>query len=201
MTNQSVKIKKKELARLRGRPASPNLQRGKSHFGKVKTRLNFPKKRFGGFTLVETLVALLILSTGIMGIFVLISRDLSIASLIKNELIASHLTQEGIEVVRNLRDSDWHAERTFGFSIPDGTWIIQWNSSSLMALGSNPVLNKEGASGIYSYDSGTPTLFKRKITISTASGGEEKIITVRIEWVERGVNKLVQAEKHLYNWK
>ena len=163
-----------------------------------------------GFTLLETLVSLFILSIAITGAFSVISFNVGNANLIKNNFIASGLAQEGAEVVRNLRDTDWFAERTFGaFGNPDGTALpngiyqVQWNSNTLIANPSNPPLNKT-TEGFYTYDDGFPTIFQRAIEIKSVvpSSGPviEIIATVRITWQERGGQKEIEAEQHLFNW-
>ena len=60
-----------------------------------------------GFTLVEILVSLSIFSIALTAIFYLLTSNLKEASLIENNFIASGLVQEGMEVVRNIRDRDW----------------------------------------------------------------------------------------------
>ena len=42
------------------------------------------------------------------------------AAAIKNNFIASGLVQEGMEVVRNIRDQDWFLGNSFGASLADG---------------------------------------------------------------------------------
>lgn len=158
--------------------------------------------RDAGFTLIEGLLAFFILTLGVLGSYAVVSRNLSVAVGIKNELIAVQIAEEGTEVVRNIRDNDWHAGSVFGASIPDGTWRVQWNSTTLLAVASTP-LKLDSASGLYSYDSGTDTLFSRAVTISTPAGegAIRRIVTINVTWKERGVSKSVQAEEHLYNWK
>jgi hypothetical protein len=123
------------------------------------------------------------------------------ATEIKNSYIASGLAQEGMEVVRNVRDSGWFAGTAFNDAIPDGSYRVQWNSTGLIPLGANPPLLKDGLRGIYAYDAGTATPFKRTISIVTAASDVEKIITVTVSWNERGIAKSVSAEDHLFNWR
>ena len=161
------------------------------------------KNKETGLTLVEAIVSFFILTSAIIGSFVLVQKNLAIASIIKNEVIATQLAEEGIEVIRNLRDGDWHSGRVFGTSIPDGTFLVQWDSTALLP-NSSDFLKLNSSNGLYDYNSiGTDTLFQRSIVISTNSGesGIRKIITVNVSWIERGGNKLIQAEEHLFNWK
>lgn len=66
---------------------------------------NKNKKHNKGFTLIETLVALFILSLVFASVISLMSSTVFSARYAKNEIKAMYLAQEGIDYVRNLRDS------------------------------------------------------------------------------------------------
>lgn len=150
-----------------------------------------------GFTIVELLATLLLL-LAMVQIFVSLVRDINNSTLIRDNLIATNIVQEGVEVARNIRDRDWFLGNSFGTSLPDGAWRIQWNSLALIPLGENPVL-KKSASGFFNYDSGDSTVFKRVMTISRISANEIKLNS-SVEWNFRGGPKTVSAELHLFNW-
>lgn len=63
-----------------------------------------------GFTLVETLVAVAILSIAIMAPLYEASRGIIAAQNSSYQLTASYLAQEGIEFVRMMRDNDYLAK-------------------------------------------------------------------------------------------
>lgn len=159
------------------------------------------KKYSSGFTLVEVMVSLFILSVAITAILALMISNDQAALSVKNNYIASGLVQEGMEIVRNLRDSDSLNDQLFGTSLNDGTYIVQWNSVGLSPVneGSQPFLNINTNNGLYSYDAGAPTIFKRLITVSTPRSDEKKIV-VTVTWQERNQPKAVTAENHLFNW-
>lgn len=56
------------------------------------------------FTLLETIVAIYVLLTGIVGVMSLSQQNLQAASVFRSQLIAANLAQEGMEMVRNQRD-------------------------------------------------------------------------------------------------
>ncbi len=153
-----------------------------------------------GFTLVEALVSLLIFSVALTAIFSLLTNNLKDASLVEHNFVASGLVQEGMEVVRNIRDSDWYTGNPFGTAIPDGSYRVQWNSQALLLLSPDPYLKKDSGNGLVSYDAGNDMIFKRTVTISAVSGVEKRVV-VSVTWSERGVSKSVSAEDHLFNWK
>lgn len=159
-----------------------------------------------GFTLIETLVSLFILSLAITGAFAVISYNVGSANSIKNSFIASGLAQEGLEIVRNLRDQDWFQQPAsqFGYfgtgSAASGPYRIQWNSIKLDSTTTNPLL-EDPTSGLYNYDSGTATIFHRTIQIDPVPPGNVEIkVTVTVTWGDRGSTKQLSAEEHLYNW-
>jgi prepilin-type N-terminal cleavage/methylation domain-containing protein len=151
-----------------------------------------------GFTLIEVLVSLFILGTAITGITYVITTNSSDAQLIKNSYIASGLVQEGVEVVRNLRDSDVLQGNSFGASLSDGTYSVQWDSRVLGAQ-ADSYLGFDSGTHMYSYSSGAPTIFKRSVVISTESSIEKKIL-VTVTWSERNLPKSVIAEDHLFDY-
>lgn len=166
---------------------------------------NFDYKQ-NGMTLIETLVALFVLSIALTGAFTMIVSNLANAKAAQNSFIASGLAQEGIEVVRNLRDSDWLAspQREFGslgsFAGPlaDGIYCLEWNSVELIDFGCDSTLYKS-ATGVYQYDiGGTPTPFRRTVAITRS--GDEIVVVVTVSWSDRSRAKQIQAETHLYNW-
>ncbi|MFA5936775.1 MAG: prepilin-type N-terminal cleavage/methylation domain-containing protein [Candidatus Paceibacterota bacterium] len=78
--------------------------------GKNKTKKgfihqNFLKKISGGFTLVETLVAVSIFSVSVIALMSFLATNISNTGYAKNKIIAAYLAQEGIEYIRNMRDT------------------------------------------------------------------------------------------------
>jgi len=59
----------------------------------------------GGFTLVETLVSLFIFSLSVTAIIVVSGKGVADTTIAKNKIIAVALAQEGIEIMRNIRDT------------------------------------------------------------------------------------------------
>lgn len=77
----------------------------------------------GGFTLVETLVALAVILAATVGPVSLITRGLSDFSSSKNKLIATNLAQEGIELVRAVRETNIVCD------ILNGPVVWPWNEN------------------------------------------------------------------------
>ena len=145
---------------------------------------------------------------GLIPAFTLASSSLTLAGSIQNSLVATHLAQEGVEVVRAIRDADWFAGNSFGKSLdsctsPDATikCRVQYDSTSTTQLPilDNPALKKDPDTGLFQYTKGADTLYHREVTITAISAHERKVI-VTITWNERSGTKTFELEDHLYDW-
>lgn len=63
------------------------------------------KRETGGFSLIETIIALFVLTIGVVGAFIVVSKAIHVSPSVRQELIAANLAQEAIEAVRNIRDN------------------------------------------------------------------------------------------------
>src|SRR3989344_2240320 len=151
--------------------------------------------RSKGFTLVEALVTLVILSTALGPSLILTSNITKTSTRTKNNLIAANLAQEGVEVIRSIRDTNWFTGNSFDQGLADGSYRVEWDSASVMAMSSNPPLKESG--GLYGYTSGVDTLFKRTVSIYKANSSELRVIS-EVTWPERGVDRSVKIESHLF---
>lgn len=165
---------------------------------KPKTYNLQPKPR--GFTLVETLVAIAILSLAITGPLVIAEKGLSSALYAQDQITASYLAQDALEYIRNVRDNDIGASGYF-----DTAWLSQFGScvgtgnscyvDTTLAV-SNSAVNACSTScpaikldttmgdpdfGFYQYGAGQPTIFTRTINI-TSVNSDEALVTVTVSW-------------------
>ncbi|MFA6415004.1 MAG: type II secretion system protein [Candidatus Paceibacterota bacterium] len=94
---------------------------------------NSQKKR--GFTLIETMIAITILTLAIAGPIFTASRAIIAAQIARDQLIATYLAQEGIEYVRAMRDDEFlSAYQAGGASVSSAAWagfITGSNASSI----------------------------------------------------------------------
>ncbi len=79
----------------------------------------FKIKIAAGFTLIETLVAVVILATAIAGPLTIASKGLSAALVAKNQTTAEFLAQDAVEYVRFVRDSN---------RLTNKSWLTRLNS-------------------------------------------------------------------------
>src|SRR3989338_7743588 len=71
----------------------------------MKFFLKKVNKQNSGFTLVEMLVAVSIFTVSLLGIMSVIASGISDTGYAKKKIIATYLAQEGIEYIRNMRDT------------------------------------------------------------------------------------------------
>lgn len=161
----------------------------------------------GGFTIIESLIALMILSLALSPMLVVVTMSSRIATSVKNNLVAAMLAQEGIEVVRAVRDANWLNGRSFNVGLNENTigstrdGLVQYDTASdLLTYDANTKLNLNTTSGVYSYTDATPTIFSRKISITRVSAVELKIIS-EVTWNERSRSRIISVEDHLFDWK
>lgn len=162
------------------------------------------------FTIIEVMMAIFVLTVAVGGSFALIQQTLVSASINQQKLIAYYLAQEGIEIVRNIRDSNWLEKR----SIPTISWddgiadnlsvgqfqnyLADYNKLELISF-EDKVLNLD-EDGFYSYSVGTPTRFKREITIQKTDDDSFEV-SVKVQWTERRRTHNIEVIDLLYNWK
>lgn len=76
-----------------------------------------------GFTLLETLVAVMILSLAVAGPLYVADRALVAAHISRDQLTASYLAQEGIEYIRSMRDREFlYAHDSGDLTASDDAW-------------------------------------------------------------------------------
>ncbi|MFA6437636.1 MAG: hypothetical protein WC242_04955 [Candidatus Paceibacterota bacterium] len=164
-----------------------------------------------GFTLLETLFAILILTTGFFSTFSLLRKSISTTTTNVNQLIATNLAQEGIEIVRNIRDSQYASGYSWAEvlnSLNSGSCSgceADIDSTSLSV--SDQYLKIDPVNNRYQYASGEGTIFKRKINIDQGQGVCSEIpnpsdcvkIDVEVSWQERGQDFNFGAENYIYN--
>lgn len=174
-----------------------------------------------GFTLIELMISIFILSVGIIAVYGAFSIMAILSSEASDRLTAAYLAQEGVEIIRNIRDTNWLNPQEFG--------VIEWDRGldacenelgcevdyTTTGFGSTPVypwqetplvINSE--TGFYGYDSsGTATKFTRKITIDTSLAPDALRVKAEVFWDRKpsilspigGIDS-VAAESVLYDW-
>lgn len=80
------------------------------------------------FTLVETIIAITVIGLTITAAAQLTQSSLKVGRSTMNKFISFHLAEEGIEIIRNMRDSNWLQNSAWRKGLEDGTYVIIENS-------------------------------------------------------------------------
>lgn len=161
-----------------------------------------------GFSLAEVIIAAFITIIGIIGAMSLITYSISNVAVGRSQIIAASLAQEGMEVVRNIRDSNWIEDVDWNDGLTDsdcsGGCRVQYNGQSLVSFADTFLqINSSGLygyNGVEGFSGGANTLFKRRIEITNVSAIEIKVVSW-VTWNERSRSYEIKAESRLYNWK
>ena len=167
-------------------------------------KLRFKNK---GFSLIEIIVAIGVIISVFIGSIALISFTISSTRVARSKTMAIGLAQEGLEIVRNIRDNNWlnykRKVSNWRDGLSFGDWRVQYNNPALISFVNAPLqINTSGFygyNGIAGFSGGTDTPFSRKITLEYIGNNQLKVIS-EVTWQERGINNSVKAETRLYNW-
>lgn len=153
---------------------------------------NFDKNKNRGFTIIETFVAITVLLIAVLGPLILLTRSISDGNYAKNQVTASFLAQEGLDLVVALSTKYTNNINTSlkNFTNCDRTHLCTVSADSegdvnivgicplllgCFSLGDTVLFKEEsslylhpassGGYGYYNHDStnGTKTIFKREV--------------------------------------
>lgn len=169
-----------------------------------------------GFTVLESIVAILVLSLAISGVFAAVRQGLSQGIIAKDEIKAAYLAQEAVEIIRNQRDNNRLASIDSGTAVPWLT-VISGCVGSVCKVdatgpggdyispcgsdwGSCPPLRQDPNTFLYSYDSDLPESgFTREVKIEKIND-DEVAVTVRVTWSKGTISNQFETKASLFNW-
>lgn len=149
-----------------------------------------------GFSLLEIIVAIFFVGVILVPLVSVITFTLGANKYANHRLIAANLAQEGIEIVRNIRDSETNWNEWYGV-FTGGDKAVEYDKNDLLAPTDN-VLNLN-AGGFYTYNLGSPTIFSRKITLTKISDDGIQVVAI-VNWKDGSTNQSITVEDRLYNW-
>lgn len=187
----------------------------------MKNKLKKIKNK-SGFTVLESIVAIFILSLAISAAFASVSDGLSDATKSKDEVKAFYLAQEAVEMIKNKRDANQLSRLSGGAN----TWLtgISENASDPCYFGKvcrvdvvsmNFVncgnawdtctnLNQDPNTFLYSYGSFPQSNFKREIKLELIKNDIfgnpiEIAVTVRIYWTKGTQTNDFEIKTFMFN--
>ena len=158
-----------------------------------------------GFSLIEVITAIFILTVGVGGAFSLIYQTLSAVYIVRSELMASFLAQEGVEIVKNLRDNAWLESRAAtstswltNLSEAGGNYRIDYLTQELGTT-YNATYMKVDSNGFFNYSTGTQTNFTRGVSLTNVSTSTLGVV-VTVEWQTGGRSHSLEVIENITNW-
>ena len=173
-----------------------------------------------GFTLIETLIAITVLTISIVGPLQIVQGVLNSAYNARDQLIGAGLAQDGMEFVREIRDSNYLYNARYDGVVPsfEGFGTVNGNpdcysrgckvdslfqtivdcgaatcSSAPLYLDSVYRYNQQGL--------GSQTKFTRTIRLSKPNLADpsETLVTVTVSWENHG-NRKVELQEYFRDW-
>jgi len=182
----------------------------------------FNSVKQAGFTVLESIIAIFVLSLSISGAFSAVRQSLNQSILSKEEVKAFYLAQEAVEIIRNKRDNN-HLEKIVNSSSNSWLYGIAENGDPIVNIcdfgdvcrvdsipippsltscgdewGDCATLNQNPTTFLYSYGLYPPSKFKREITFESINADEVAVI-VRITWTKGMTTKEFKIKTHLFN--
>lgn len=187
---------------------------------------NFKKKSnlVSGFTLIETMVAVFILSISIVSLMNVVASSLFAARYARDEITANYLLQEVVDYIRNDRDSlmlsentseklwesFWGKYKICDISNSNGCYIDVLSSTEPQPCYSSDCgdlyYDDNSSTSFYTHDENKPGVikskFNREILIeNNNSNNDEFDVTVTVSWKNGGLNKSRTLKTSLLNWR
>lgn len=158
------------------------------------------KKQKKGFTLIQAVISIVIISLCLSAVVSLLGTVIKQTTHNQKRLLATYLTQECIELSRNIRDSNWKQNFKWDCSFPENTpfSIEPTNNQNInttdckKGLGVKIITNNNFS--LYKKDNrfthnsqGTPTIFTRN-AVFTKNNSEQGSITCTTSFDEEEVS-------------
>lgn len=182
------------------------------------------KKTFtsSGFVLIEVIASISILMLAIPAALTVASKSVFLARYSKDQVIATYLAEEGIEIIRNKRDENMLA----GNPWTTGIWAGDCKAGLKCIVDYGPlsteptittcvgvcsfVLNVDPTSGAYSHQVGgtwVPTKFSRYIQTDDVPcnggggpSGNEICVRSVVTYIAGGITKTITMTENLTPW-
>ena len=147
----------------------------------------FLKQKNKGFTLVETLVSISIFSMAILGLLSILASGITNTTYAKQKMTADYLAQEGIEYVRNIRDT----AVLYDVQGAQHGWDILFKA----------VLPTTSSNTFYPINNSDFPGFTRTISANTTSFGTNEVkISSNVSWKQGSSNYNITFSEDLFNW-
>jgi len=162
------------------------------------------------FSLLETIVVLFIVSVGLVSILSVTVDSMRAQNLNKNSLVAYNLAREGLDLIKNVRDTNYIQNTTstpvaWNRYLGNGKYRVDMANFEPVAVGGISeaklqIVNDEPDAGFYEHNGAYPdSIFSRMITIESTDAASSTIDSL-VEWTDQGQTYQVELSSILYDW-
>ncbi|MFA5163039.1 MAG: prepilin-type N-terminal cleavage/methylation domain-containing protein [Patescibacteria group bacterium] len=160
-----------------------------------------------GFSLLEVITVLFIISIGMIGTMSLIVQNIQTEQANRGNLIACQLAQEGLELIRKTRDNNWLVPQDWLTDLSDGTYKMDYSMAtptSITTIDEGVLLLENGFYRHYAPAEGEnvnlETDFYRVLTLQSLSEVSEQVQSA-VTWSNRGREYNCTLMTILYDWR
>ncbi len=162
-----------------------------------------------GSLIIESMVAAALVVVGLLGMFQLIYRSSNVDNSVIDKFQATYLAAEGIEVVKNVIDTNIANSLPWNYNLTDGTYDdVSFDNLTINGSYGASTISLDRTEGVFEgqnsiFQSANPvtaTIFSRSVGVSS-NGGSEIDVSSTVSWVEEGNPKSVVLEDRFYNWR
>lgn len=164
-----------------------------------------------GFTILEVVIALGIITMGILGVFSLVIQNTQVQVTNKNHLIGSMLAQEGIELIRQIKDENYLIPGNVwntNISDYDDSFIVDYRGRGFINDTPDSINNSatqlffDSTSNFYTHVSAgnATTPFSRIITILLDTANST-VVNCEVQWTDQNRTHSYIAETELHDWR
>ncbi|MDP3836739.1 MAG: type II secretion system protein [bacterium] len=163
------------------------------------------KRPTPGFSLIEMMAVLVIVSLGLIGVASLATQSIQAQTINRGNIIAYQLAQEGIEIVRQKRDTNWLQALDWKDGIGTGTYCVDYFKPDLRVVASPSECqlrldaDKWYRSPFVLSTVSAATPFFRSVTIEAATSSMS--VRAVVTWMDRSRAHRFEAETELYDWR
>lgn len=122
---------------------------------------------------MEAIITIFVISVGVLTAYAAVQQIFSYTFLAKSKLTAAYLAKEGIENIRNIRDTNWLQGNNWKDNVNSTDWITH----------PNPNLSK--------YETRT---------VITPDGDDKLEVLVEVRWQQGGATRTIGVQENLWNW-
>lgn len=130
-----------------------------------------PQFKKNGFTILEVMIAIFVVTIGVLAAYNVTQQMISYTYHSASRLTAAYLAKEGIEIVRNTRDTNWLEQENWDNGLSSSDWEAC-------------IIPK----------------YERRVTIDDSVADTLKV-SVEVQWKYKGKDYgPITAQENLYNW-